>query len=189
MTDNSRPFMPQRGNYRNLLVYQKAECIYDITFYFAHKYLEKGDRTIDQMVQAARSCRQNIAEGSAASTTSKETELKLTNVGRASLQELLADYEDYLRVRGLDIWDIGSGKAAQTRAVCTKHNDSAYYREAITKRSDETVANIAITLIHQTDSMLRKFIERLKQDFVEGGGLREEMYRARTEWLKRNKGR
>ena len=87
MTDNSRPFMPQRGNYRNLLVYQKAECIYDITFYFAHKYLEKGDRTIDQMVQAARSCKQNIAEGSAASTTSKETELKLTNVGRASLQE------------------------------------------------------------------------------------------------------
>ena len=189
MTDNSRPFMPQRGNYRNLLVYQKAECIYDITFYFAHKYLEKGDRTIDQMVQAARSCKQNIAEGSAASTTSKETELKLTNVGRASLQELLADYEDYLRVRGLDIWDIGSGKAAHTRALCKMHNDSAYYREAITKRSDETVANIAITLIHQTDSMLRKFIERLKRDFVEGGGLREEMYRARTEWLKRNKGR
>ena len=96
MTTDNRPFMPQRGNYRNLLVYQKAECIYDITFYFAHKYLEKGDRTIDQMVQAARSCKQNIAEGSAASTTSKETELKLTNVGRASLQELLADYEDYL---------------------------------------------------------------------------------------------
>lgn len=189
MTTDNRPFMPQRGNYRNLLVYQNAECIYDITFYFAHKYLEKGDRTIDQMVQAARSCKQNIAEGSAASTTSKETELKLTNVGRASLQELLADYEDYLRVRNLALWDVNSAKAAQTRAVCTRHNDSAYYREAITQRSDETVANIAITLIHQTDSMLRKFIDRLKQDFVEGGGLREEMYRARTEWLRRNKGR
>ena len=189
MTDNNRPFMPQRGNYRNLIVYQKAECIYDITFYFAHKYLEKGDRTIDQMVQAARSCKQNIAEGSAASTTSKETELKLTNVGRASLQELLADYEDYIRVRNLALWDVNSAKAAQTRAVCTRHNDSAYYREAIAQRSDETVANIAITLIHQTDSILSKFIDRLKQDFVEGGGLREEMYRARTEWLRKNKGR
>ena len=181
MTDDNHPFMPQRGNYRNLIVYQKAECIYDITYYFAHKFLEKGDRTIDQMVQAARSCKQNIAEGSAASTTSKETELKLTNVGRASLQELLADYEDYLRVRGLTTWELNSDKAAKTRAVCSKHNDSVYYREAVTLRSDETVANIAITLIHQTDALLRKFIERLKRDFVEGGGLREEMYRARTE--------
>ena len=189
MTDDNHPFMPQRGNYRNLIVYQKAECIYDITYYFAHKFLEKGDRTIDQMVQAARSCKQNIAEGSAASTTSKETELKLTNVGRASLQELLADYEDYLRVRGLTTWELNSDKAVKTRAVCSKHNDSAYYREAVTLRSDETVANIAITLIHQTDALLRKFIERLKRDFVEGGGLREEMYRARTEWLKRNKGK
>lgn len=186
MTNDNRPFMPQRGNYRNLIVYQKAECIYDITYYFAHKFLEKGDRTIDQMIQAARSCKQNIAEGSAASTTSKETELKLTNVARASMQELLADYEDYLRVRNLTIWDINCDKAAKTRAVCSKHNDSAYYRNAITTRSDETIANIAITLIHQTDVMLRKFIDRLKQDFVDGGGLREEMYRARVEWLKRN---
>ena len=189
MTNDNRPFIPQRGNYRNLIVYQKAECIYDITFYFAHKYLEKGDRTIDQMVQAARSCKQNIAEGSAASTTSKETELKLTNVGRASLQELLADYEDYLRVRELALWELNSAKAARTRAVCTKHNDSAYYREAVKLRSDETVANIAITLIHQTDAMLRKFIDRLKRDFMENGGLREEMYRARTEWLRRNRGK
>ena len=94
-------FLPQKGNYKKLIVYQKAECIYDITYYFAHKFLEKGDRTIDQMIQAARSGKQNIAEGSAASTTSKETELKLVNVARASLQELLLDYEDYLRVRNL----------------------------------------------------------------------------------------
>jgi len=95
--------MPQRGHYKKLIVYQKAECIYDITFFFAHKFLDKSDRTIDQMVQAARSGKQNIAEGSAASGTSKETELKLTNVARASLQELLADYEDYLRVRSLQL--------------------------------------------------------------------------------------
>ena len=186
MTDDSHPFMPQRGNYRDLKVYKKSECIYDITFHFAHRFLEKGDRTIDQMVQAARSCKQNIAEGGAASTPSKETELKLTNVARASLQELLLDYEDYLRVRGLEQWDMACEKAMKTRAVCARHDDSAYYREAIARRSDETVANIAITLIHQADVMLRKLIERLKQDFVEGGGLREEMYRARVEWLRRN---
>lgn len=98
-------FLPQKGNYKKLIVYQKAECIYDITYYFAHKFLEKGDRTIDQMIQAARSGKQNIAEGSAASTTSKETELKLVNVARASLQELLLDYEDYLRVRNLKQWE------------------------------------------------------------------------------------
>lgn len=189
MANDNGSFMPLRGNYRDLKVYRKSECIYDITFYFAHKFLDKGDRTIDQMVQAARSCKQNIAEGSAASTTSKETELKLTNVARASLQELLLDYEDYLRVRGLEQWGMASGKAMKTRAVCAKHDDSAYYREAVAQRGDETVANIAITLIHQTDVMLRKLIERLKMDFVEGGGLREEMYRARVEWLKRNKRR
>ena len=186
MTNDNGAFMPQRGNYRDLKVYRKAECIYDITFYFAHKFLEKGDRTIDQMVQAARSCKQNIAEGSAASTTSKETELKLTNVARASLQELLLDFEDYLRVRCLEQWGMTSEKAMKARAACARHDDSAYYREAAAQRSDETVANIAITLIHQTDVMLRKLIERLKQDFVEGGGLREEMYRTRVEWLKRN---
>ena len=89
MTDT---FLPQKGNYRKLIAFQKAQCIYDITYYFAHKYLVKGDRTIDQMVQAARSGRQNIAEGSAAAATSAETEIKLINVARASLQELLLDY-------------------------------------------------------------------------------------------------
>ena len=185
----SKEFLPNRGNYRKLIAYQKAECIYDITFYFAHKHLEKGDRTIDQMVQAARSCKQNIAEGSAASTTSKETELKLINVARASLQELLTGYEDYLRVRSLNTWPPDSEKATQTRTVCSKHNDSAYYREAIKIRSDETVANIAITLIHQTDVFLRKLIDRLKEDFVENGGIKEEMYRARTEWRRLNGGK
>lgn len=90
-------FLKQKGNYRSLVAYQKSECIYDITYYFAHKFLEKGDRTIDQMIQAARSGKQNIAEGSAASTTSSETEIKLINVARASLQELLIDYEDYFK--------------------------------------------------------------------------------------------
>ena len=97
-------FLPQHGHYRNLRVYQVSEMIYDITFYFCQKYLQKGDRTVDQMVQAARSGKQNIAEGNQAAATSSETEIKLTNVAKASLEELLDDYEDYLRVRGLQQW-------------------------------------------------------------------------------------
>ena len=179
-TDKS--FLPLRGNYRSLIVYQKAECIYDVTFFFAHKFLEKGDRTVDQMVQAARSGKQNIAEGSAASTTSRETELKLMNVAKASLQELLIDYEDYLRVRGLEQWQSTDSRYIRTRKVAAKHNDSAYYREAVAVRSDETVANIAITLIHQADAMLLKLIEVLKSQFVQQGGIREEMTRARLSY-------
>lgn len=173
-------FLPKRGNYRGLIVYQKAECIYDITFYFAHTHLDKSDRTIDQMVQAARSGKQNIAEGSAASATSTETELKLINVARASLQELLVDYTDYLRVHALEQWAMDSEKARQARQVCSRHNDTAYYRTAIAERSAETIANIAITLIHQEDVLLRKLLQRLEDDFVRQGGIKERMYAART---------
>lgn len=178
-------FLQNKGNYRNLIAYQKAECIYDITYYFAHKYLQKGDRTIDQMVQAARSGKQNIVEGCAASTTSSETELKLINVARASLQELLMDYEDYLRVNSFELWAYDSPKAVQTRKACSAHNDSAYYREAIKERSAETIANIAITLIHQEDVFLRRLLESLQKSFVENGGVREQMTKARLEY--RNK--
>ena len=167
----SDDFLPLRGNYRNLIAFRKAECIYDITYFFAHKYLGKGDRTIDQMIQA--------------STTSKETEIKLLNVAKASLQELLLDFEDYLRVRNLELWDVNSPKAIQTRNVCSNHNDSAFYRDAIAIRSDETICNIAITLIHQTDVFLRKLIERAKKDFLENGGIKEQMYQARINY--RNK--
>ena len=175
-------FLPKKGNYRNLIVFQKAECIYDITYYFTHTHLSQGDRTIDQMVQAARSGRQNIAEGSAAGATSFETEIKLINVARASLQELLLDYEDYLRVRGLSQWPIDSEKAIKTRNVCVLHSDSAYYMEAIKKRSAETIANIAITLIHQADVLLRKLLEKLQADFVKTGGIKEQMYQARINY-------
>ncbi|MBR2250214.1 MAG: four helix bundle suffix domain-containing protein [Prevotella sp.] len=179
---SNKSFLSPRGNYRQLIVYQKAECIYDITFHFAHRFLEKGDRTIDQMVQAARSGKQNIAEGCAASTTSRETEIKLVNVAKASLQELLIDYEDFLRVRNLSQWNSNDQRYQQTRTVTAKHNDSAYYREAISKRSAETVANIAITLIHQTDTMLGRLIETLKKQFIQQGGIREEMTRARLSY-------
>ena len=180
-----QPFLPMLGNYRKLVVFQISECIYDITYYFAHKYLHGSDRTIDQMIQAARSGKQNIAEGSSAATTSKETQIKLTNVAKASLQELLLDYEDFLRVNGYEIWDKDSDMAIQTRKVCAKHNDSAYYREAIAVRKAETIANIAIVLIHQADVLLSGLIERQKSDFLRQGGVREEMTRCRMEYRKK----
>lgn len=135
------------------------------------------------MIQAARSGKQNIAEGSAASSTWRETELKLTNVAKASLQELLIDYEDYL---SLEQWSVNSSKAEQTRMACRKHNDSDYFRKAITVRPDETIANIAITLNRQTDSLLRRLIDHLKTEFLTHGGIKEEMYAARKEWSRQN---
>ena len=156
--------------------------MYDVTFYFAHHYLEKSDRTIDQMVQATRSGKQNIAEGAAAGNTSKETEIKLTNVAKASLQELLVDYEDFLRVRGLEQWQPDDARLAQTKRACAAHNDSEYYRKAMPERSAETIANIAITLIHQTDWLLNKLIEKLEIQFVENGGVKEQMTKARKEY-------
>lgn len=138
------------------------------------------------MIQAARSGKQNIAEGSAASNTWRETELKLTNAAKASLQEFLIDYEEYLRVRNLEQWSVNSIKAMQTRMACKNHTDSAYFRKAITVRPDETIADIAITLIHQTDSPPRKLIDHLKTEFLTHGGIKEEMYAARKEWRRQN---
>ena len=144
-----------------------------------HNYVTKGDRTADQMIQAARSGKQNIAEGGAASTTSVETEIKLINVAKASFKELLLDYEDYLRVRSLTQWGPGDERYTQARHACANHNDSAYYRDAVKLRSDETIANIAITLIHQEDALLCGVLERLKAEFLQNGGIREQMYHAR----------
>src|SRR5436309_5322259 len=110
-------FLPPHGNYAALLSYQKAEVVYDLTFRFCQRFLTKGDRTIDQMVQAARSGKQNIAEGSKAAVTSAELEIKLTNVARASLEELLIDYQDFLRVRDLRLWDKDSKEARFVRKL------------------------------------------------------------------------
>lgn len=183
---DNKDFIRQDNNYRTLKAFQKAECVYDVTYYFANKFLQKGDRTIDQMVQAARSGKQNLAEGNIDGVTSKEMEIKLTNVNRASLHELLLDYEDYLRVRGLEQWSYNDPRCVQTRAFCKKHLDSAVYREKIKDRSDETIANIAITLIHQCDVLIRGLIEWQKRNFLENGGIKEEMYRARKAYRDNN---
>lgn len=170
----------RRGDYRTLLTYQKSVAIYDITFYFAHKFLAKNDRTIDQMVQAARSGKQNIVEGSEAASTSKETEIKLTNVAKASLKELLEDYQDYLRVRNMRQWEENSVELNKMREIGKKHNDSSYYMKLISTRSDETIANIAIVLLKQLDYMLYRQIQHLSEEFVNTGGFKERMYQFRS---------
>ncbi len=132
------------------------------------------------MVQAARSGKQNILEGSKAAVTSTETELKLTNVARASLEELLADYEDYLRVRDAPLWSKDSREARYVRKLGTQpHVTYETYREIVESRPPEVIANIALCLIHQANYLLDRQIRRLEQDFVKTGGIREQMTKAR----------
>jgi four helix bundle suffix protein len=179
---SAQGFIPPHGNYRELLCYQKAEVVYDITFRFCHKFLAKGDRTVDQMIQAARSGKQNISEGSEFSGTSKEVEIKLANTARASLEELLKDYEDYLRVRDLKLWDKDSKEAKYVRHLGHgTHVTYESFREFVETRPPEIVANIAICLIHQANYLLDRLKHRLEQDFLKEGGLRERMTRARLE--------
>jgi four helix bundle suffix protein len=181
-----QPILPPRGDYQTLLSYQKAEVVYEITYRFAHKFLARGDRTIDQMIQAARSGKQNIIEGSKAATTSKETEIKLTNVARASLEELLEDYRDYLRVRDLRIWDKQSKEARYARRLGqTTPMTFEIFREFTETRPAEVVANIAICLIHQANFLLDQQLKGLERTFLKDGGLRERMTRARLEARKR----
>jgi four helix bundle suffix protein len=179
---DQRGFIPRHGNYRELLSYQKAELVYDLTYRFCQRFLRKGDRTIDQMVQAARSGKQNIVEGSQASGTSKEMEIKLTNVARASLEELLEDYRDFLRVRDLKLWDKDSREAQYVRRLGNgSHVTYETYRPFCETRPAEVVANIAICLIHQANYLLDQQIRRREKDFLAEGGLRERMTRARLQ--------
>ena len=181
-TPLQRGFIPPHGNYQELLSYQKAEVVYDLTFRFCQRFLNRGDRTIDQMVQAARSGKQNIVEGSKASAPSKEMEIKLTNVARASLEELLADYRDFLRVRDLPLWEKNSKKAMFVRRLGHQpHVTFEMFREFCETRPAEVVANIAICLIHQANYLLDQQIRRLEQDFIKTGGIRERMTKARLQ--------
>ena len=187
---SSHPIIPPRGDYQTLHSFHKAEVVYDLTFRFAHKYLARGDRTIDQMIQSARSGKKNILEGSKAARTSKETEIKLTNVGRASLEELLDDYRDYLRVREHHEWDKNSKEALYVRRLGRKVPQTyELYRQFVETRPPEVIANIAICLIHQANYLIDQQLLRLEQDFLKEGGLRERMTRARLDYRNRNNAR
>lgn len=177
---HSPGFIPPHGGYDNLFSYQKSQIIYDATVKFCERFIDRKSRTTDQMVQAARSGNKNIAEGSRISGTSKEAEVKLTNVARASLEELLGDYQDYLRQHRYPIWDKNSKESLYVRKLGRKDNLSYEdFREFIETRPACTVANILICLIHQANYLLDQQIHRLEQDFLKEGGLRERMTRAR----------
>lgn len=175
-------FLPQHGHYRYLRVYQVTEMIFDITFYFTQRFLQKGDRTIDQMVQAARSGKQNIAEGNQAAATSSETEIKLTNVAKASLEELLDDYEDYLRVRNLQQWGNLHPRYEKMRDYARGEEIRKNYGKDIQKMNDEEIANLSITLIHQAMYMLHKLLITMQERFVTEGGIKERMFQSRVNY-------
>ena len=175
-------FLPQHGHYRNLRVYQVTEIIYDITYHFTQHYLEKGDRTIDQMIQAARSGKQNISEGNQAAATSSETEIKLTNVAKASLEELLNDYEDYLRVRNLPQWDARHPRYEKMRQYARSRQIQQDYAATIQRMNAEELANLCITLIHQATYMLHKLLATMQTRFVTEGGIKERMYQTRLNY-------
>lgn len=167
--------IPNIGNYKKLLSYQKSDVIYQITYYFCNRFLQRGDRTVDQMIQAARSGKQNIVEGCAAASASAKTEIKLVNVAKASLKELLEDYEDYLKTRQKAQWLTGSAEYEAMRRLGKEHNDAAFFLKMIETRPPETIANMAIILINQADYLLFRQLERLSKDFVENGGFSERM--------------
>lgn len=184
-TTNKTGVQKAHGGYRKLLSYQTTTLIYDLTVEFCRTYMtyrsNKSYRTYDQMVQAARSGRQNIAEGSQASATSKKTEIKLVGVARASLEELLIDYEDFLRQRGLKLWDKDSPKAKAVRALSYTTNRS-YTTYKTYLQAPEDFANCILCLIHQANYLLDRQLQSLEKSFVEDGGYTENLLKKRLEY-------
>jgi four helix bundle suffix protein len=179
--DEKLKLIPPHGGYRGLKSYQNAEIVYDATVKFCDKFIDKRSRTHDQMVQAARSGKQNIAEGSMASATSKRTELKLIGVARASLEELLLDYEDFLRQRKLALWQKNNPTAQAVRKLAYSENRSyVTYRTYIEDSPPEVAANTAICLIHQTNYLLDQLLRQLEQQFLKEGEFTERLYRTRS---------
>lgn len=173
----------QPDSYKTLIVFRKSECVYDITFYFVSRFLERShDRTVDQMQQAARSGKQNIVEGYSDAEGSTEIEHKLTVIAKGSLEELKEDYKDYLRNHGLEIWGPQHPKYRMAQPLCRRINDSAWYRRQIEGRCAEEIANIALIVIHQTLAMLRGLIDYQNRKFLEEGGIKEQRYKARVDW-------
>lgn len=174
----SNTILTPHGGYRNLLSYQTATIIYDFTVEFTKKYIDYKSRTIDQMVQAARSGKQNIAEGSTVSGTSKKNEIKLMQVARGSQEELLQDYEDFLRQHHLELWVKNDPRVGALRALAYK-SDRSYMTYSTYMETPELAANCAICLIHQTNYLLDQQVRALEKEFLENGGFTERLYNAR----------
>jgi restriction system protein len=190
MTDlkGSPQLIPPHGGYRELQSYQMAEIVHDATVVFCDRFIDRRSRTHDQMVQAARSGKQNIAEGSMASGTSKKTELKLIGVARASFEELLLDFQDFLRQKELPLWGKEDAKAKEIRALAYR-SDRSYttYKTYLEASPPEVAANAAICLIHQTNYLLDQQLRALEKEFLEEGGFTEKLYRARSQTRKARK--
>ncbi|MBQ2248097.1 MAG: four helix bundle suffix domain-containing protein [Tidjanibacter sp.] len=177
---NTSELIKRQGDHHNLICYRKAELLFDMTYHFVHTAFVKGDRTIDQMVQAARSGKQNIVEGNAAIETSLEMGIKLLNVAKASFQELLSDYEDYLRVNDFRQWETTSKEYMAMRELGVK-GDNAHILTIAKSRPLDTVANMAIILLKQEDYLLHQLLKSLSNRFVKEGGFKERMYRVRMQ--------
>ena len=178
--ENPPGLIPPHGGFRQLKSYQMAELVYDLTVAFCDRFIDPKSRTHDQMVQAARSGKQNIAEGSQASGTSKKTELKLVGIARASLEELLLDYGDFLRTRSLPLWTKDHPKAQAVRRLAYAPNRSfSTYSPYVLSSPPETAANVLICLIHQANYLLDQQLRQLEQAFLQDGGFTERLYHAR----------
>lgn len=173
--------LKQQANWDALFFYQKSDVIYQLTFAFCDRFIHLyKDRTRDQVIQAARSCKQNIVEGLADGVTSTEMQLKLLNVARASLKETREDFEDYIKSRHLLFYRKGEERYDKMLTYCRYHNKLEDYEPFFFKWTDEEMCNCAITLCHMVDKMLMSFLAKLDREFVTEGGIKERMYKART---------
>jgi four helix bundle suffix protein len=179
--DNKYQILKRIRPWREAFYYQKSVVLYQLTYVFCKRFLPAyGDRTVDQMVQAARSGKQNIIEGAEDGETSIEMHVKLLNVARSSLQELREDYKDYLLSRMLPIWSSTHPRYQGMQQFCKMHNKVEDYQKYFQKWTNEEMANTALTLCYQTDAMLHKTLLHLEKEFVEKGGIKERMHAVRT---------
>ena len=170
----------KQANWQNLWFYQKTVVLYQLTYTFTRRFLPQyGDRTVDQMVQAARSGKQNIVEGSADGVTSTKMELQLLNIARSSIKELQEDYEDYLPAHRLVRWTPGHPRFEAMLEFCRSHNYVADYETFFEKWTDEEMANIAISLCRMVDKMMLAYQKKKEHEFVAEGGIHERMTAAR----------
>lgn len=172
-------FLKIAGDYADWNVYRKSVIICDVTEMFITRAMTHSSRTVDQMRQAARSCKQNIVEGISDSTVSAEMCMKLLGVARGSVRELLEDYGDFLRQNDLETWKPDDPRTITTRQYCRNHDDPKEFVEKCRMRSDETMANIMITQIRQIDAMLAKVLKKIEAEFIASGRIREAMSNAR----------
>lgn len=169
--------------WRDSYFYQKSEVLYHLTFTFCKRFLPTyGDRTVDQMIQAARSGKQNIIEGMEDGVASSEMQIKLLNVARASLQELREDYKDYIKSRNLQIWTKEHKRYKNMQTFCRNNNKIEQYQPYFEIWNNEEMSNIALTLAYMVDAMLNHYLITLEKDFVSKGGIKERMYKARTNY-------